>query len=292
MSGITVERPAGIRSEPGRTGRPHVRIRPSRGWRALDLGELWVYRDLVYFLSWRDVKVRYKQTALGITWALLQPLAAMAVFTLFLGNLVGVPSGGVPYSLFALTGLMPWTFFANSTAAAGSSLVANTNLVAKVYFPRLVIPLSAVLAGLVDLAIGLLLLIAVVAISAQAVGPQLLALPLCIAMLTSAAFAVAVWLSALDVQYRDVRYAIPFLIQVWLFATPVVYPASVVPDQFKLLYALNPMTGVVEFFRWSVLGSGPFPVGLVAISSAVIFAILVTGLIYFRRMERIFADVI
>ena len=272
--------------------RQFIRLEPSSGWRALDLRELWRFRDLVYFLAWRDVKVRYKQTALGVIWAVLQPLAAMAIFTVFLGGLVHVPSDGLPYPLFAFAGLLPWTFFANATTSASSSLVGNTNLVSKVYFPRLAIPVAAVLAGLVDLAIGLVLLVALLVVFGVTPGPALLALPLFVVLNVLAALAVSIWLSALDVQYRDVRYAIPFLIQVWLFATPVVYPASVVPEQYRALYGLNPMAGVVEGFRWALLGRTDIPFSLVGVSVIVIATVFVSGLFYFRRMERSFADVI
>jgi lipopolysaccharide transport system permease protein len=256
------------------------------------LRELWHYRDLIYFLAWRDVKVRYKQTALGVAWAILQPLAAMAVFTVFLGGLVHVPSDGLPYPLFAYVGLLPWTYFANAAVGASSSLVANTNLVAKVYFPRLAVPLAAVLAGVIDLGVGLALLFGLLAVFGVSPGAGLLLVPVFVGLTMLAALAVGVWLSALDVQYRDVRYAIPFLMQVWLFATPVVYPASLVPAQYRAVYGLNPMAGVVEGFRWAMLGQTEFPGCLLAVSTLVIAAVLVSGLFYFRRMERIFADVI
>lgn len=294
MTGAILETSPGLKQSKAQTRRvrPVVRIRPSAGWRALDFGELWQYRDLMYFLAWRDVKVRYKQTALGVAWAILQPLAAMVVFTVFLGALVHVPSDGLPYALFAYVGLLPWTFFANAAAGASSSLVANTNLVAKVYFPRLAIPIAAVLAGLVDLGIGLVLLIGLLLFFGVSPGAGLLLLPVFVGLTVLTALAVGIWLSALDVQYRDVRYAIPFLIQVWLFATPVVYPASVVPEQYRPLYGLNPMAGVVEAFRWALLGRNDFPGPILAVSTLVLAVVLVTGLFYFRRMERSFADVI
>jgi lipopolysaccharide transport system permease protein len=269
-----------------------LRIRPSSGWRALDLRELWQYRDLIYFLAWRDVKVRYKQTALGVAWAILQPLAAMAVFAIFLGGLVHVPSDGLPYPLFAYVGLLPWTYFANAATGASSSLVANTSLVSKVYFPRLAIPIAAVLAGLVDFGIGFVLTFGLLLIYGVSPSAGLLSLPLFVGLLLLTALAVGVWLSALDVQYRDVRYAIPFLIQVWLFATPVVYPTSVVPSQYRALYGLNPMAGIVEGFRWALVGHTEFPAPLLAVSVLVTAALFLSGLFYFRRMERIFADVI
>lgn len=272
--------------------RKPVHIAPSSGWRALDFRELWQYRDLIFFLAWRDVKVRYKQTALGIAWAILQPLVAMAIFTLFLGGLVHVPSDGLPYPIFAFVGLLPWTYFANAATSASSSLVANTNLVSKVYFPRLAIPIAAVLAGLVDLAIGLAVLGILLIFFGIHPGPGVVLLPAFAALMVLTALSVGVWLSALDVQYRDVRYAIPFLIQVWLFATPVVYPSSVVPEMYRAIYGLNPLAGVVEGFRWALLGHTEFPGALILVSSMVTAVVLISGLFYFRRMERSFADVI
>lgn len=267
-------------------------IRPSKGWRAIDLSELWRYRELIYFLAWRDVKVRYKQTVLGVVWALLQPVVAMLIFTIFLGQLAKIPSDGVPYALFAYTGLLPWTYFATATTGASSSLVANANLISKVYFPRLVIPMASVVAGLVDLAVGGLLLVVLLPAFGVPPSARLLLVPLFVALAFITALAVAMWLSALDVQYRDVRYAIPVLVQLWLFATPVVYPASLVPESYRMLLGLNPMAGVIEGFRWSILGRGDAPSGLLLVSVIVVAATFVSGLIYFRRMERGFADVI
>jgi len=267
-------------------------IRPSKGWRAVELSELWRYRELIYFLAWRDVKVRYKQTALGIVWALLQPVAAMVIFTVFLGQLAKIPSDGLPYALFAYAGLLPWTYFANATTGASSSLVANSNLISKVYFPRLVIPMATVVAGLVDLAVGGALLVVLLPAFGVVPSARLLLVPLFVALAFITALAVAMWLSALDVQYRDVRYAIPVLVQLWLFATPVVYPASLVPESYRMFLGLNPMAGVIEGFRWSILGTGDPPSGLLLVSAIVVAAILTSGLTYFRRMERGFADVI
>src|SRR6266536_1941038 len=244
-----------------------VVIEPSRGWRALDLRELWRFRELVYFLALRDVKVRYKQTALGVAWVLLQPLLAMGIFSIVFGSR-GLTTDGVPYPLFVISGLVPWFYFANATAGASGSVVGNTQLISKVYFPRLAIPLAAVLANLVDFAIGTLLLLVLLPFFGVAYGWEMLALPVLAGLLVLSALAVSVWLSALDVQYRDVRYAVPFLLQVWLFATPVVYPASVLPDRWRLVYGLNPMAGVVEAFRWALLGNVAPPWGLMAVSSA------------------------
>jgi lipopolysaccharide transport system permease protein len=270
---------------------PIIVIEASRGWRALDLRELWRFRELVYFLALRDVKVRYKQTALGVAWVLLQPLLAMGIFSIVFGQR-GLSTGGVPYPLFVVSGLVPWFYFSNATSGASGSVVGNTQLISKVYFPRLAIPLAAVLANLVDLSIGLLLELVLLIGFGVGLSWQLLAVPLLVAMMVLTALGVSVWLSALDVQYRDVRYAVPFFMQVWLFATPVIYATAVVPDRWRTLLSLNPMTGVIEAFRWALLGTGEFPLGQIAVSLGIVIALLATGLMYFRRMERTFADVI
>lgn len=267
-------------------------IEPTHGWRALNLGELWRYRELVYFLALRDIKVRYRQTAIGIAWAILQPVLAMVIFSVLFGTLARMPSEAVPYPLFAFAGLVPWTYFANAASSASGSLVANSNLVSKVYFPRLVIPIAGVAAGLIDLAIGLVLLVVLLAVFGLPAGATLLLVPMFIVVTTLTALSISIWLAALDVQYRDVRYAIPFLIQMWMFATPVAYSASLVPERVRALYGLNPMAGVVEGFRWALLGRGDPPGAMMAVSMTVVIVVLVTGLFYFRRMERTFADVI
>ena len=266
-------------------------VEPSRGRRAFDFRELWRYRELIYFLAWRDVKVRYKQAALGVAWALLQPVLAMAIFSI-LGSLANLSSEGVPYPLFAYTGLLPWLYFANATSNASGSLVSNANLISKVYFPRLVIPLAGVLAGLVDLGIGLLLLLVLLVPFGITPSLGLLLVPLLVLLAMMTALSVSIWLSALDVQYRDVRYAVPFLIQVWMFATPVLYSPQLIPERYRTLLGLNPMTGVVEGFRWAVLGRAEGPGPLLAVSIAVTLVVLVTGLFYFYRMERSFADIV
>jgi lipopolysaccharide transport system permease protein len=267
-------------------------IQPSRGWRALDIRELWRFRELVYFLALRDVKVRYKQTALGVAWVLLQPLLAMGIFTIVFGQSGRVTSGGVPYPLFVLAGLVPWFYFANATSGASGSIVGNTQLISKVYFPRLAIPLAAVLANLVDLGIGLLLELLALVLGGVPLGLHLLSVPLLIGLELLGALAISVWLSALDVQYRDVRYAVPFLMQVWFFATPVVYSLADLSERWRPLLALNPMTGIIETFRWALLGSGEPPLAALAWSLVAIALLLGSGLLYFRRMERTFADVI
>jgi lipopolysaccharide transport system permease protein len=267
-------------------------IEASEGWRALDLAELWRYRELLYFLVWRDVKVRYKQTALGAAWAILQPLVAMAIFTVFLGLFVRVPSDGLPYPLFVYAGLLLWTYFANALTAASTGLVGNANLISKVYFPRLLVPIASVLAGVIDFAIGFVLLLLLLVFYGYTPGLWLLLTPLFVGFAMVTAVAVGTLLSALNVQYRDVRYAIPFLLQVWMFATPVVYPASVVPERFRGLYGLNPMAGIVESFRWALFGTGQPPGALQVVSLLTVLALLALGLLYFRRTERVFADVV
>jgi lipopolysaccharide transport system permease protein len=277
---------------------PTVVIRPTRGWTSLRLHDVWEYRELLYFLVWRDVKVRYKQTALGAAWAILQPLMAMIVFTIFFGNLAGVGSEGLPYPLFSYAGLLPWTFFAQGLSQSSDSLVGSANLVRKVYFPRLVIPASSVIGGLVDFAIAFIVLVALMAFYRVAPTPTALFLPLFVLLALATALGVGMWLSALNVQYRDVKYVLPFFIQLWLFVTPVIYPAGRVTSRLaKLgipvwLYGLNPMVGVVEGFRWALFGSGSGPGPVLAASAAISAFLLVSGAFYFRRMERTFADVV
>jgi len=250
--------------------------------------DLWAHRELLYFLTWRDVKVRYKQTLLGAAWALLQPLLLMLIFTFAFGRLVGIRSEGIPYPLFAYAGLLPWTFFANSVANSGNSLIGNTNLIKKVYFPRIIIPTAAVAAGLVDLGVGFLLLVVLMFYYHVGLHPSLLLLPLLLALLAMLALGVGMWMSALNVKYRDVRYALPFLIQIWLFASPVIYP---VPVQWRWLMALNPMTGIVQGFRAAFFGQ-PVDWATLGLSAVITLLILVYSTFTFSRMERSFADVI
>jgi lipopolysaccharide transport system permease protein len=268
------------------------RIEPATSWTTLGLRELWQYRELLYFLTWRDIKVRYKQTALGAAWAVIQPLFMMLIFSLSFGKLAKVPSDGLPYPIFTFCALLPWQLFAHALTESSNSLVGNQNLITKVYFPRLVVPISAVLGGLVDFAIAFVILLGMMFYYGIFPGWQILALPAFILFAILTALAVGLWLSALNVQYRDVRYTIAFLIQFWLFATPVAYPSSLIPSKWRALYGLNPMAGVVEGFRWSLLGTAEFQGGLIWASVVVVLVLLVGGLYYFRRMEQEFADVI
>jgi lipopolysaccharide transport system permease protein len=271
---------------------PLTVIDPSIGWVALKLGELWEYRELLYFLTWREIKVRYKQTALGAAWAIIQPLFTMLVFSLFFGRLAKVPSDGIPYPLFTLAGLIPWTFFSNGLTQSSNSLVSSANLISKVYFPRLTIPLSAVLSGVVDFAISFILLVGMMAFYRQAPPLRCLYLPAFFFMAFVTALGVGLWLSALNVEYRDVRYTVPFLTQFWMFATPIAYPSSMLHGIWRTLYGLNPMVGVVEGFRWALLGTNTAPGPMIAVSSIASVLILVGGVFYFRRMEKTFADVV
>lgn len=269
-----------------------ITLRATHGWGSLNLRDLWEYRELLYFLVWRDVKVRYKQTFLGVAWAVLQPTLTMIVFSIFFGNLARVPSDGIPYPVFAYTALLPWQLFAYALTQSGNSLVANQHLITKVYFPRLVIPIAAILAGLVDFAVAFLVLLGMLFYFGIMPSGAILTLPLFVLFALTTALAVGLWLAALNVEYRDVRYLIPFLAQIWLFATPIVYPTSLIPSEWRLWYSLNPMVGVVEGFRWALLGKAE-PVGTLAlVSFGVVIILLVSGLAYFRRMEKTFADVV
>jgi lipopolysaccharide transport system permease protein len=269
-----------------------LRIQPSTGWGALNLDELWAHRELVYFLTWRDIKVRYKQTALGATWAILQPILTMAVFALFFGRLAKMPSDGIPYPLFAFTALVPWMFFANGLTQASNSLVYNQNLLTKVYFPRLAIPISTIIAGFLDFALAFVVLLAMVLYFGIVPTVNIVWLPLFVLLAVVTSVGVGLWTAAVNVQFRDVRYTIPFLTQFWMFATPVAYPSSLLSEPWRTVYGINPMVGVVEGFRWSLLGVNTAPGPVIALSSLVAIGLLVSGAYYFRRMERTFADVV
>ncbi|OFW64145.1 MAG: phosphate ABC transporter permease [Actinobacteria bacterium RBG_13_63_9] len=271
---------------------PGVLIKPTRGWALPNVAELWQNRELLYFLIWRDIKVRYKQTAVGAAWAVIQPLLMMAVFTLFFGRVAGISSGDVPYPIFTYSALLPWQLFALGLTLASTSLVVNERLITKVYFPRILVPSAAVLAGLVDFGIAFLLLIGMMPYFGIVPSPAVLTLPLFLLLAVLTALGLSYWLSALDVQYRDVRYTIPFLIQIWLLATPVFYPSDLISERWQVLLALNPMAGVVEGFRWALLGQGGTPDPMVAISAFVAVVVFVGGVLYFRRVERFMADVV
>ncbi len=266
-------------------------IRPQSGWIPLDLAELWQFRELLIFLVWRDVKVRYKQTVLGAAWAILQPLLSTAIFTLVFGRLAQMPSDGAPYPLFIFTALLPWTFFANAIASSANSLVGNANLISKVYFPRLLSPISSVGVGLVDLGVASLVMAGLFAIYRVLPTPSALFAPLFLLLIVVNAIGVGALLSALTVSYRDFRYVIPFLVQLWMYASPVVYPMSLIPEKYRLLAALNPMAGLLDGFRRSLLGQS-IRWDLAAVSTTVTVAVLLAGLLYFRRVERRFVDVI
>lgn len=267
-------------------------IEPSHGWRPLDIAHVWRYRELLYFLVWRDLKARYKQTSLGVAWAVLQPFLTMVVFSVFFGRLAGVPSDDLPYPVFTFAALLPWQLFSYALTESGNSLVANQELLTKVYFPRLLIPLSTVMGGLVDFAIAFVVLLGMMAFYGITPTSAVLVLPFLVLLTCASALAAGLWLAALNVKYRDVRYTLPFLAQFWMLATPIAYPASLIPDQWRVLYSLNPMVGVVEGFRWALLGSGGGVGYSVIISAVVVAVLLVGGMIYFRRMERTFADIV
>ncbi len=270
---------------------PTITIRPSRGWVPINFGDLWAYRELLYFLTWREIKVRYKQTALGFAWAIIQPVFMMIVFTLFFGNLAKVPSEGIPYPLFNYAALLPWTLFAEGVNRSSMSMVQDANLIRKVYFPRLVMPLSGILSPLVDFAIAFTILVGMMFYYGYIPTVRVLWLPAFIILAVMTASGVGLWLSAINAKYRDVRYVVPFLIQLWLFASPVVYSSSLLPERFQIIYGVNPMAGVIEGFRWALLGTEP-PGSLIAISVIVVIVILISGAYYFRHCEKTFADVV
>jgi lipopolysaccharide transport system permease protein len=267
-------------------------LEPSSGLVSLKLREVWEYRELLYFLTWRDIKVRYKQTLLGAAWAIIQPFFTMLVFSLFFGKLAGVPADGLPYPLFCYTALVPWTFFAYGLNQSSSSLVSSANLIQKVYFPRLVIPISSVISGGVDFALSFLVLILMMLFYGITPSVNILWLPLLVLLVVITALGVGLWLATLNVHYRDIRYALPFIIQFWMFATPIAYPSSLLPEPWRTLYGLNPMVGVVEGFRWALLGAKTAPGPIIIASSLAAVVLLIGGAFYFRRMEKTFADVV
>jgi lipopolysaccharide transport system permease protein len=271
--------------------KPLIAIEAGRGWAGLDLRDLWLHRDLFFFLIWRDVKVRYKQTVLGAAWAILQPFLTMVVFTLFFGRLAKVPSDGIPYPIFAYAGLLPWTFFSNAITASSNSLVGNASLITKVYFPRMVIPAAAVGAGLVDLAIAALILVVMMAYYGFGLGWSALMLIPLVLLTALLALGVGMWMSGLNVKYRDVRYALPFCVQLWMYATPIIYPISFIPERWRWVLVLNPLTGIIDGYR-SALFSRPVPWSELTVSTFLTLLFLVYAAYSFKRMERDFADVI
>jgi lipopolysaccharide transport system permease protein len=271
---------------------PITIIEPKKGWIPIDLNEIWQYRELLYFLTKRDIKVRYKQTVLGGLWAIIQPFFTMVVFTLFFGRLAKMPSDGIPYPIFVYAGLLPWTYFANALSTSGNSLVGSQNLITKVYFPRLIIPASAALAGLLDFFVAMSVLAALMVWYQYLPGIEILLFPFLVGLTFLCAVGVGMWLSALNVEYRDIRYVIPFLIQIWMFVSPVIYPVSMVSEKYRWLLALNPMGGVINAYRASLLGHNPIDWFLLGVSSLIIIGLFISGLYYFRRMEKTFADVV
>jgi lipopolysaccharide transport system permease protein len=269
-----------------------IRIEPSKGWVYLGLRELWAYRELVYFLIWRDVKVRYKQSVLGAAWAIIQPFFTMVVFSIFFGKLAKMPSDGIPYPLFSYAALVPWAFFANGLNSASNSLVSGSNLIKKVYFPRLAMPIAAVMGGAVDFVLAFLMLIAMMFYFGITPTINVLWLPFFLILAFMASLGTSLWFSAMYVQFRDVRHIVPFLTQIWMYATPIVYPSSLLPEPWRSLYGINPMAGVVEGFRWALLGVGQAPGPIIIVSSFAAFMLMFFGAYYFRRLEKTFADVV
>ena len=271
---------------------PLIRIEPSKGWSSVKLKELFEYRELLYFLIWRDIKVRYKQTVMGAAWAIIQPFFTMVVFTIFFGRLAKMPSDGIPYPIFSYAALVPWTFFANGLNQGSSSLVSSANLIKKVYFPRLAIPVATVLSGIVDFALAFIVLIGMMFYYGIIPTAHIFWLPLFLLLSLIISLGVSLWLSAMNVQFRDVHFVIPFLTQLWLFATPIAYPSSLLSEPWRTIYGINPMVGVVEGFRWALLGTNTAPGPVILVSSLVSLATLVSGALYFRRMEKNFADIV
>lgn len=271
----------------------HTRIEPSRGWVSLQLQKLWDYRELLYFLTWRDIKIRYKQTVLGAAWAIIQPFLTMVVFSLFFGRLAGVPSDGIPYPVFSYAALVPWTFFANSLTLSSTSLVTGSNMVKKVYFPRMVMPIASTLSGVIDFVLAFIVLLGMMFVYGIIPTGNIIWLPLLLLLALITSLGVGLWLSAMNVQFRDVRFTLPFLTQFWLFATPIAYPSSMIDDPIlQAVYGLNPMVGVVEGFRWALLGVDTAPGPAIIVSTLVAGVLLISGMFYFRRMEKVFADLV
>ncbi|MBN2570222.1 MAG: ABC transporter permease [Deltaproteobacteria bacterium] len=275
-----------------KANKPLIHITPKKGWQLIDFKELKQYKDLFYFLVIRDIKVKYKQTVLGGLWAIIQPFFSMVVFTLFFGRLAKMPSDGVPYPIFNYTAMVAWTYFATSIAGSANSLVGNSNLISKVYFPRLIVPLSPVLAGLLDFCIAFIVLIGMMFYFHIYPTLMIFFVPVLVVLMMLTASGVGMFLTALNAKYRDIKFTIPFLVQLWLFASPIVYPVSMIPEKYRLFYAINPMVGIIEGFRSALLGTVAFPISMVLISTLVSTVVFLTGMFYFKQMERHFADII
>lgn len=270
---------------------PITTIQPSNGWMQIDLRELLAYRELIYTFALRDIKVRYKQTALGAAWAIIQPLFAMVVFTVIFGGLAKIPSEGIPYPLFSYAALLPWTLFSEGITRSTSSMITNSNIMTKVYFPRLIMPISGILSPIVDFMVSFIILIGLILYYGRTPTINIIWLPIFLLLVLAASLGVGLWLSALNVQYRDFQYTIPFIIQIWLYSSPVVYASTLVPDKYRLIYGLNPMAGAIEGFRWALLGTEP-PSSMIYVSALMVIIILVSGMHYFKRMEKTYADVV
>ncbi len=271
---------------------PEILITPTRGWASLKLNEIWEYRELLYFFVWRDIKVRYKQTVLGASWAVIQPFFTMIVFSLFFGKLAGIPSDGIPYPIFSYAALVPWTFFASGLAQSSNSLVSNANLIKKIYFPRLTIPIAKVLSGAVDFFLAFIVLLIMLVVTGITPTINVIWLPFLILLAFITSLGTGLWLTAMNVQFRDIRYTIPFLTQFWMFISPIAYPSSMLDEPWRTVYSLNPMAGVVEGFRWALLGTNTAPGKMIFISATVSVLLLISGAFYFRRLEKTFADVV
>lgn len=278
--------------DPTESDLPIIRIQPAKGWMPLKLDELWEYRELFFFLTWRDIKVRYKQTLLGASWAIIQPFFTMLVFSLFFGKLAKMPSDGIPYPIFAYAALVPWTFFSNALTQSSNSLVQGSNLLKKVYFPRLALPISTVLGGIVDFCLAFSVLLLMMLYYGIAPTWNVVFLPFLLLLAFMTSLGTGLWFAAMNVRYRDVRYAVPFITQFWMFATPIAYSSSLLEEPWRTVYGINPMVGVVEGFRWALVGTDTAPGPIIAVSTLVALAILVSGAFYFRRMEKTFADVV
>jgi lipopolysaccharide transport system permease protein len=271
---------------------PRTRREASKGWAWPKLRELWEFRELLYFFAWRDIKVRYKQTVMGVLWAIIQPFLTMVIFSLFFGRLANVPSDGLPYPVFSFAALVPWTFFANALAQGSNSLVFSANMIKKIYFPRLALPIATVLAGVIDFVLAFIVLLGIMLYYGLVPTINIIWLPFFFLLALVTSIGVTLWLSAMNVQFRDVRYTIPFLTQVWLFVTPIAYPSSLLPERWRIVYGLNPMAGVVEGFRWALLGTDTAPGKMIIVSALVALTLFISGAFYFRRMEQSFADVL